>query len=213
MIKIHLTDSERQLQEATSKFVRETLNPLEARILASRSVENSKIALIRQDAATLGILAPNIPKKFDGNQRSFPEICIISEGLGKALPVLRQICQSPPRILCLMNDKFIEQYLKPCAEGKKACAVVWDDAHSTSDGIDFPTTAELHGDNWIIDGGTYLVENGSNCDFFVVFASVEDESGSQPAAFVVDRQSPGVHFSDDGKALKPGGITLFRIGL
>jgi acyl-CoA dehydrogenase len=56
------------------------------------------------------------------------------------------------------------------------------------------TTAELHGDEWVLNGAKVFITNGGIADVHVVVATVDPELGHRgQASFVVGPATPGLH--------------------
>jgi acyl-CoA dehydrogenase len=91
-----------------------------------------------------------------------------------------------------------EAYLPPVAAGKSIAAFALSEADAGSDVAALATTAELRGDEFVIDGEKTWISNGGIADFYCVFARTGEAAGAKGlSAFIVDAANPGL--SIDGR--------------
>ncbi len=76
--------------------------------------------------------------------------------------------------------------------GKKWAAMAITEPDSGSDSGSISTTAELDGDEWVLNGEKIFVTCADRCDVVVVWATVDKEAGKAGIkSFVVEKDTPG----------------------
>ena len=76
--------------------------------------------------------------------------------------------------------------------GKKWAAMAITEASSGSDSGSISTTAELVGDEWVLNGEKIFVTCADRCDAVVVWATLDKEAGKRGIkSFVVEKGTPG----------------------
>ena len=91
-----------------------------------------------------------------------------------------------------------EQWLKPLTEGRMQSAFSMTEPHTPgSDPRSLTTRAELHGDEWVINGHKWFTSNGYAADFFIVMCRTADPNDSDGASgrmtqIIVPKNTPGV---------------------
>jgi alkylation response protein AidB-like acyl-CoA dehydrogenase len=88
------------------------------------------------------------------------------------------------------------RWLDPVAAGKAVCGFALTEPEAGSDVASIATTARLDpngGGQWVLDGKKTFISNATIADWFVLFA----RAPGGPAAFVVERNDPGVAIVHD----------------
>jgi acyl-CoA dehydrogenase len=109
------------------------------------------------------------------------------------------------------NDAQREQYLPSVASGHSIAAFALSEANAGSDVAALQTSAELSGDEYVLNGEKTWISNGGIADFYCVFARSGAEPGARGlSAFIVDAETPGLHIADRIETIAPHPLATLR---
>ncbi|HVQ87854.1 MAG TPA: acyl-CoA dehydrogenase, partial [Actinomycetes bacterium] len=94
----------------------------------------------------------------------------------------------PANALRACTPEQRERYLIPGILGEKRDAIAVTEADAGSDPLAMTTTAQWHGDRYVMNGEKWFVTVGDVAAFILTLAWV----GDQPTLFIVDRETAGV---------------------
>lgn len=95
-----------------------------------------------------------------------------------------------------------QQYLRPMAEGSKIGAYGLTEPSSGSDAGAMKTTAEIDGEDYILNGTKIFITNGGIADIYIVFAMTDHESKHKgTSAFIIEKDFPGFSVGKKEKKL------------
>ncbi len=98
-------------------------------------------------------------------------------------------------IILFGNDEQKNKYLPQVASGKKLAAFGLTEANAGSDAAGVQTTAELDGDEYILNGTKQWITNGGEADIYTIIACTNKTKGSRGfSAFIVDKGTLGFSF-------------------
>lgn len=100
------------------------------------------------------------------------------------------------------------QYLPKLTSGEAIGAYALSEPDSGTDALSLATTAKRQGDTWVLNGTKMWTSNAAWADVFLVIAKVD---GSQLAAFIVERNFPGVSISREEHKLGVTGSSTARL--
>jgi len=110
---------------------------------------------------------------------------------------------SGPISLC-GSDQQRRNYLPRVAAGEAIAAFALSEAEAGSDVAAIETRAELHGNEYVLDGEKTWISNGGIADFYCVFARTGDAPGARGlSAFVVDATNSGLSIKDRIETIAP----------
>jgi alkylation response protein AidB-like acyl-CoA dehydrogenase len=91
------------------------------------------------------------------------------------------------------NDAQKDKYLRAMNEGRMIGAWALTEPGAGSDAAHISTTAELQGDEWVINGQKMWITNGSFADVIIVHAVTDKAKGARGgiSAFIVEKDAPG----------------------
>ena len=90
------------------------------------------------------------------------------------------------------NEEQKEKYLKPLAKGDKLGAFGLTEPNAGTDAASQDTTAELDGDEYILNGNKVFITNAGEADVFNIMAMTDKSKGTRGiSAFIVERDTPG----------------------
>lgn len=97
-----------------------------------------------------------------------------------------------------------QNYLQAVREGKKIAAFALSEPEAGSDVAALSTTAELEGDEYIINGEKTWISNGGIADYYILFARTGEAEGAKGlSAFIVDADTPGLEISERIELIAP----------
>jgi alkylation response protein AidB-like acyl-CoA dehydrogenase len=143
----------------------------------------------------LGAFGMKVPKEYGGLGLTIAEYCRVMEMVGSAdgnLGALLSAHQSigvPQPLKLFGTPEQKEKYLTRCAAGAIS-AFALTEPHVGSDPASLSTTAELHGDHYILNGEKLWCTNGTLAELLVVMA--RNPETKKISAFVVETAWPGV---------------------
>lgn len=159
--------------------------------------------------APIGLLGLNIPEEYGGAGVDAVSAAIAIEELGWGCGSTGLSISAHNGLGCAPIAQFGSQELKarflpPAASGKgKLAALALTEPGAGSDlkgGV--RTRAELHGDEWQIDGAKMWCTNASIADFIVSLVRTDPNGGSHSLSLiVVPTSTPGVHIGPAEKKM------------
>jgi acyl-CoA dehydrogenase len=102
------------------------------------------------------------------------------------------------------TDAQRQQFLPAVAAGDAIAAFALSEAKAGSDVAAMETTAELSGDEYVLNGAKTWISNGGIADFYCVFARTGEEPGSRGlSAFIVEAANPGLEVTQKIETIAP----------
>ncbi|MCX8281122.1 acyl-CoA dehydrogenase family protein [Phyllobacterium sp. 0TCS1.6C] len=194
MINFSLTDDSRLLVDTVRKFVETEVQPLEEATEHDARIPPEKLARVKAKAQQLGLYAMNMPEDVGGGGLSCIDHCLVEEEFGKTSDALirRVFGQVYPMLLACEGDQR-EKYLLPTVRGDKICAMAITEPGAGSDAASISTTAELDGDEWVLNGTKHFISDGDIADYVIVMALTDKEKRARGGItlFLVDKGSAG----------------------
>ncbi|MBP9105482.1 MAG: acyl-CoA dehydrogenase family protein [Gemmatimonadaceae bacterium] len=184
------------LLDTIRRFVRDRLIPAEAAIDATDHVPDDLVREMRE----MGLYGLTIPAEFGGiglnveqSVRAFLELCY-------AAPVFRSLVGinnglGSWSIVAMGTPAQRERYLARLATGELIAAFCLTEPDSGSDAGALTTSARRDGDHYILNGTKRYITNAPDAGVFLVFARTDPATrdASGVSAFLVERESPGLH--------------------
>src|SRR5881296_2852981 len=143
----------------------------------------------------LGAFGMKIPKEYGGLGFSVSEYCKVMEMVGSydgnvnALLSAHQSIGVPQPLKLFGTPAQKKKYLPRCAAGAIS-AFALTEPHVGSDPASLSTTAELHGDTFVLNGEKLWCTNGTLAELLVVMA--RDPKTKKISCFIVETDWPGV---------------------
>ncbi|MFB6172239.1 MAG: acyl-CoA dehydrogenase family protein [Haloarculaceae archaeon] len=152
---------------------------------------------IRKKSAEAGFYGMSMPEEVGGAGMDLLPRALIGEWLSNRGPGFHRFilggAGGPTPILMACDEAQREEYLDPLMEGEiTTCFGLTEPGHG-SDAHHMDTSAEMDGDEWIINGEKCFITNGPYADFAMVFARTSGEDGDLHGitAFLVDDDVDG----------------------
>ncbi|PSP67994.1 acyl-CoA dehydrogenase [Halobacteriales archaeon QS_1_69_70] len=142
---------------------------------------------VLEEAAEMGLLAPQIPIEYGGAGYDVLDTTIIIEELFAADPGIG-FCVAASgfgteAIMEFGTDAQKEEFLPPVAAGEAISGAAISEPDVGSDVSSVSTRAEKDGDEWVINGTKMWISNGSVGDFFVVLCKTDPEADGRYNGF------------------------------
>ena len=213
------TPLELELEAAVQRFVRDTVVPYEQDPrIDSRGPADELRRELQQAARARGLLAPQLSLKHGGRGLDHRQTATVFRASGYSLlGPLAMNAMAPDEGNMYLLEKIarpaqLERYLLPLAAGEvRSCFLMTEpDGGAGSDPSMLNTTAERHGDEWIIHGRKWLITGAEGAAFGILMARTE----SGATMFLVSMQDPNLHLERRLKTLDnslPGGHSCIRI--
>lgn len=197
MIDFEIPAETKAIREKVREFVRSECIPAEQQ-LEQRPFEEV-LAELREKARAQGLWCPFIPEEHGGMGLKPLANALVQMELGESyLGALALNTQGPDdaTMLTLLEhgtEDQKERYLKPLLEGKKRICYSMTEKAAGADATGMQTTAELDGDNWVLNGEKWFSSSASVADIAVVMAKTDPDAPrhQQFSTFIVELPNPG----------------------
>jgi len=148
--------------------------------------------------ADLGILGMTVPAEFGGTQTDELSFVLSLEEIGRALSSLSVIISVHCSLFCYAINTFGTQgqkdkYLPLAASGQTLGAFSLTEPCAGSDATQLKTKAKKDGDFYTLNGTKSWITNGREADALILFAKTEKDEEKKFSAFIVDKNTPGLH--------------------
>lgn len=188
MFEFAFTEEQKMLREMVRDFTNNELKPI-----ASKIDEDEKIPPeIIKKLGELGLLGVSFPMEYGGGGMGEVGYCIVQEEIARACLSTATFIGAHQSIGTNAiyiggSEELKQKYVVPLAEGKMIGAFCLTEVQAGSDSFNLRTTAQLDGDEWVINGEKLWITNGGIADIVSVFA----RTPRGISAFVVETKMPG----------------------
>lgn len=154
----------------------------------------------RRYLGSLGYLGIALPERFGGGGAALKEALVVVEELAKECrPAAFQVFEAntgPAQVVNLLGTEDQRQrYLPGIIKGDATMAVAISEPDAGSAATDMTTRAVKSGGTFTINGLKRWISNGSEADYYLVYARMSEEPGAKGiGAIIVDADTPGVGF-------------------
>lgn len=190
-----------QLTGVVRDFCRDVLAPT---VEEDDEHERFRPDLIRA-MGELGLCGVATPEAWGGLGLGYLEYCAVLEEIAKvsaSYAVSVAVTGLPQIILNLFGDDAQrERWLPGLAAGQLLGAFALSEPGSGSDAASLRTTAERHGDIYVLSGTKYWITHGSYADVYVVMARTGSEGPKGISAFLVPGDAAGLSFGRKEKKM------------
>ncbi len=148
--------------------------------------------------AKLGILGMTVPTEFGGTQTDELSFILALEEIGRALSSFSVIISVHCSLFCYAINTFgtlsqKDTYLPLAASGQTLGAFSLTEPDAGSDATQLKTKAKRDGDVYVLNGTKSWITNGREADALILFAKTEKDEKKKFSAFIVDKNTPGLH--------------------
>ncbi len=194
MIDYEHTEDIKLLRQTIRDFAEKEIRPIARQIDEEERVPFETL----KKAGEMGLMGLPFPEEYGGAGVGILGYCILMEEINR-------ICASTATIigahsqLCAMTMHLggtlaqKDKYLRALCEGRMIGAWALTEPNAGSDAAHIQTTAELRGDEWVLNGQKMWISNGNFADVLVVFAANDRSLGPKGgvSAFIVEKTFPG----------------------
>ncbi|MEM9069618.1 MAG: acyl-CoA dehydrogenase family protein [Myxococcota bacterium] len=193
MLNFALTAEQKSLVENTRRFVKDRIVPV-----AAEADQTSKFPKeVFDEAWEMGLVSPIIPEEYGGAALREIEHVLLTEELaygctGIQTSMTANTLAATP-LLVAGTDEQKKKYLGMLTSEPVFAAYAITEPGAGSDAAGIQTRCKQVGDDWVLNGEKCYITNGSWARWYIVFATTDPASRHKGiAAFVVDRDTPGV---------------------
>jgi alkylation response protein AidB-like acyl-CoA dehydrogenase len=190
------------------KMIRDEVRLFSQKEIAPRAEELERTGEypyeIMAKMAELGLMGLPFPEEFGGMGGDWVSLHLVIEELSRADANLGAIIDVTTSVVG--QELFVfgtedqkQKYLVPIAAGEKIGSFGLTEPDSGSDAAALTTTAELQGDEWVLNGTKQFITNIGldNASVLLVAARVEnDANGGIISTFIVPKDAPGFKLGD-----------------
>lgn len=190
-------DEQRALQEVAAKVATERYAP------QAEEWDRTRTAFPHEERrylGELGFLGITLPERYGGAGAPLHHALTVIEELAKECrPAAFQAFESntgPAQVLArLGSESQRERFLPGIVRGDATMAVAISEPDAGSAATDMTTKASDLGDKVVVRGGKRWISNGSEADYYLVYARMSDAPGSKAiGAVIVEADRPGLSF-------------------
>lgn len=197
-----------QLLGTISRFVRDRLIPLEAKVAEEDAIPDDLV----EEMKALGLFGLTIPEEFGGLGLTTEEEMLVGFEFGRTSPAFRSIIGTNNGIgsAAIVFDGTEDQkqrYLPKYATGELIGSFCLTEPDVGSDSAAVKTSARLEGDHYILNGTKRFITNAPRAGTFTVMARTNPEvpGARGVSAFIVDANSPGITLGAKDKKMGQAG--------
>jgi butyryl-CoA dehydrogenase len=199
-----LTEEQMMIKELSAQIADEKIVPVRAE-LDEKEEFPWEIMKVLAQSDMFGLF---IPEEYGGLGAGALELTIAVEELSRACVGVSTTYAANALgtypLLLFGTDEQKKKFLPDIATGKRLVAFGLTEANAGSDAAGIQTTAQLDGDEWVLNGTKQWITNGGEAEIYTIIAVTDKEKGARGAsAFVVEKDTPGFTF---GKKEKKMGI-------
>src|SRR3990172_7912653 len=192
-VSFALTPEQRELRALAREFAAKEIRPK----AAAYDEQQTHPADIIAKAHEVGLMNVHIPEEYGGLGLPGFEGMLIGEELswgcsGIAVSMVANTLGAGP-VLIGGSDEQKRRWRPPLPEEPLLCSFALTEPDAGSDAARIKTTAELHGDEYVLNGSKMFITNAGHAAWSVVFASTDRSKGHKGlSAFVVPMAADGV---------------------
>ena len=209
MIDFEIPEDARVVRNKVRKFVQEECHPAEEVCTADNFEET--LAGLRTKSREQGLWCPFIPVEHGGMGLGPLANALVQMELGESfLGALSMNTQGPDdaTMLTLLEhgtEHQRETYLKPLLNGEKRICYSMTEKAAGADATGMQTTAELDGDEWVLNGEKWFSSSANVADIAVVMAKTDPDAPrhEQYSTFIVELPCPGYQIVRDIETMQP----------
>lgn len=220
-MNFELEEDHRLLQDLVARFVRESLMPLENKVM-ERDANGKGAYLTAEEKAAIdarsqemGLWGLDAPEDVGG--ADLPAVAMIGVNIeiGKTCVPYHLPPDSPNlrMLMATVNEDQRERYLAPYVQKATVSAIGISEPGAGGDPAMMTTRAVRQGDDWIINGRKIWISRAADADFTILMAVTDKAKGARGgiSAFLVDRGTPG--FNVTRKIPMLGGQFTYEVAL
>ncbi|MBU0690245.1 acyl-CoA dehydrogenase [bacterium] len=189
-----LTEEQLEVRRIIRDFSETEIKPT----VAARDESGEFPAEIIKQLGELGFMGVNTPEPLGGSAMDAVTYAIVIEELSRVDPSVGVIVSVNNSLICYALEKYgtsaqQQQWLQPLAEGKLLGAFCLTEPEAGSDASAIAMTADLNGDEFVLNGSKAFITNGRHADVYIIFAVTDKSKGVKGiSAFIIPSQLKGI---------------------
>lgn len=200
-MNFELAEDHKLLQDLMARFVRESLMPLENKVMERDA--NGKGAYLSEDekktidarSQELGLWGLDAPEDVGGVDLPWVALIGVNIELGKTCVPYHLPPDSPNlrMLMATVNADQRERYLAPYVQEGTISAIGISEPGAGGDPAMMTTRAVRQGDDWIVNGRKIWISRAADADFTILMAVTDKAKGARGgiSAFLIDKGTPG----------------------
>jgi len=187
---ILLTEEEAKLRDEIKDFVK-SIDPNYMRAMEAEEIDYPKEAL--KEMAKRKILGLRFPKKYGGRELNWVSDCLACEEISVLGPGLGCVYSMPiivgEALMAFGTEEQKKKYLTPILKAEIRSAEGLTEPRGGSDFFGTITTAEKHGDVYVLNGEKRFIAGAVTADLFLLYARTDPKAPGHQAlsAFLVEK--------------------------
>jgi len=187
---ILLTEEEAKLRDEIKDFVK-SIDPDYLRAMEAEEIDYPKEAL--KEMAKRKILGLRFPKKYGGRELNWVSDCVAIEEISVLGPGLGCVYSMPiivgEALTAFGTEEQKKKYLTPILKAEITSAEGLTEPRGGSDFFGTITTAEKHGDVYVLNGEKRFIAGAVAADLFLLYARTDPKAPGHQAlsAFLVEK--------------------------
>lgn len=197
-----LTEEQKIIQETAARFAKQELEPVAAKLDATKDREILKANL--KKLAELGFNGLAIDPQYGGTGAGAVAFSLVMTELGKACAataVTTSVTNMVAEVIqAVGTEEQKRKYIPPLCDGTfYAGSFGLTEPNAGSDPAAMRTTAVLDGDHWVLNGRKIFITSAEYAGVFVVWAVTDKNApkGKGISAFIVEPDFPGFSVGKD----------------
>jgi acyl-CoA dehydrogenase len=182
------------MADTIRRFVKQDLEPISQQVEEEDRIPDEIVQTMRE----LGLFGLSIPEEFGGLDVGTLGECLVYEQLSMVNACFRTRIGTnngigSQGIVIDGTDEQKQKYLPKLASGEWVGCFALTEPEAGSDAANIKTTAELDGDEWVLNGRKHFITNGNIADMATVFTLTDKAKKARGGitAFVVEKTDPG----------------------
>jgi acyl-CoA dehydrogenase len=193
-----LTAETRELRDRVRAFVDERVIPAEPELDADDNGSREVMSELQAAAKDEGLWALGLPKDIGGGGLSFMEYVFVNEVVGRAEHAMVALgthsAQDATMLHLYGTDEQKERWLRPLVDGDIYPSIGMTEPEvAGSDPTGVRATAELDGDEWVVNAHKWFTTGVTMAAFTTVFCVTEPDAAphARCSMIIVPTDSPG----------------------
>ena len=198
-MNFELTEEQLLIQEMVREFAATEVAPIAAEIDRDHRFPAELIPKM----AKLNIMGVPFPEEYGGAGADNVSYAVVLEELARACASTAIIVSGHTSLATWPIFEFgtpaqKEKYARKLADGTMLGAFALTEPGAGTDAAAGKSTAELVGDDYVLNGSKIFITNGAHADVFIVTAMTNPAAGTRGiSAFVVDKDAPGLSVGEE----------------
>jgi len=197
-----LTEEQKIIQETAARFAKQELEPVAAKLDATKDREILKANL--RKLAELGFNGLAVDPQYGGTGAGAVAFSLVMTELGRACAataVTTSVTNMVAEVIqAVGTEEQRKKYIPPLCDGTfYAGSFGLTEPNAGSDPAAMRTTAVLDGDHWVLNGRKIFITSAEYAGVFVVWAVTDKNApkGKGISAFIVEPDFPGFSVGKD----------------